>query len=127
MKTKKIKKGKKLLIALLVIGIIAAVIAGANHLSVQKLLKQGSSYAKVEIENQLVPEKDEKGNWVFTTDREFKVMQLTDIHVGGGFMSKEVDEKALNAVAAMVTRENRPCDCNGRYCISRALHGRYLQ
>lgn len=99
-------KGKKvLLIAVLVVAIIAAVVAGLNVLSVQKLLYQGSTYAKVEFENQLTPEKDENGNWYFTTDGDFRVMHLTDIHIGGGFLSKDVDEKALNAVATMVIKE----------------------
>ncbi len=100
------KKGKKILIASVSVVIaIATAIAGVNALSVQHLLKKGNTYNKVEIENQLVPQKDEKGNWYFTTDREFKIMQLTDIHIGGGFMSKAVDEKALNAVATMITKE----------------------
>lgn len=100
------KKGKKILIASVsVVVAIATVIAGVNTLSVQNLLKKGNTYNKVEIENQLVPQKDENGNWYFTTDREFKIMQLTDIHIGGGFMSKTVDEKALNAIATMVTKE----------------------
>lgn len=96
---------KALLISLLVIAVIAAAVASANYMSVQKLLEQGSSYSKVEIENQLVPQKDENGNLYFTTDEDFKVMHLTDIHIGGGFLSKTVDKKALNAVAAMVTKE----------------------
>ena len=102
-KHKKRKKG--LLIFALVIAMIAFVIAGLNYFAVENLLEKGSSYSKVEFENQLVPEKDEKGNWYFVADRDFKVMHLTDIHIGGGFMSKAVDEKALNAVAAMVTKE----------------------
>lgn len=100
------KKGKKILIASVSVVIaIATAVAGVNALSVQNLLKKGNTYNKVEIENQLVPQKDENGNWYFTTDREFKIMQLTDIHIGGGFMSKAVDEKALNAVATMITKE----------------------
>ncbi len=102
-KSKKCRKRLGRFISLVII--IALVIAGVNFAAVKKLIEQGSSYSKVEIENQLIPEKDENGNWFFTTDREFKVMQLTDIHIGGGFMSKDVDQKALNAVAAMVTRE----------------------
>ncbi len=100
------KKGKKILVIVISIFIVLAIVgAGLNFLSVQNLLKKGSSYGKVEIENQLVPEKDENGNWYFTTDGDFKVMHLTDIHIGGGFMSKTVDEKALNAVATMVIKE----------------------
>lgn len=102
-KHKKIKK--VLIVSVLIIAVIAVVIAGLNYYAVQNLLEKGNSYSKVEIENQLVPEKDENGNWYFTTDRDFKIMQLTDIHIGGGFMSKTVDEKALNAVAAMITKE----------------------
>lgn len=102
----KSKKGKKIALAIVaVVIVLAIVITGANILSVKNLLKKGSSYNKVEIENQLVPQKDENGNWYFTTDGDFKVMHLTDIHIGGGFMSKTVDEKALNAVATMVTKE----------------------
>ncbi len=93
------------MIFVLVVATVAIIIAGVNFMFVQNLMKVGSSHSKVEIENQLVPVKDENGNWVFTTDGEFRVMQLTDIHIGGGFLSKTVDEKALNAVAAMVTRE----------------------
>ncbi len=102
-KNKKLKK--RLLIFISVVILLGIIIAGLNLLSLQNLLKKGNSYNTLEIENQLVPQKDEKGYWYFTTDREFKIMHLTDIHIGGGFMSKTVDEKALNAVAAMVTKE----------------------
>ena len=99
------KRKKVLFVSVLIIAVIAVVIAGLNYFAVQNLLEKGKAYSKVEIENQLVPEKDENRNWYFTTDKDFKIMQLTDIHIGGGFMSKAVDEKALNAVAAMITKE----------------------
>lgn len=106
MTQKKCKKGiKAALICICVITALAVLIAGANVLAVKNLEKKGSSYNKVQFDNQLVPQKDENGNWYFTTDGDFRVMHLTDIHIGGGFMSKTVDEKALNAVATMVTRE----------------------
>ena len=106
MAREKNKKRKKIFITFIsIVIVIALVITGINLMAVNKLIKQGNGYNQVEIENQLTPEKDENGNWVFTTDRKFKVMHLTDIHIGGGFMSKGVDEKALNAVAAMVTKE----------------------
>ncbi len=106
MKRAKNKKGKKVLFTIFsIVIVLAIVIAGLNLLSVQNLLKKGNTYNKIEFENQLVPQKDEKGNWYFTTDEDFKVMHLTDIHIGGGFLSKTVDEKALNAVATMITKE----------------------
>ncbi len=102
----KYKKGKKaLLIIVAVILVIDILMTIGNVLAVQNLIKKGNAYKKVEIENQLVPQQDENGYWYFTTDRDFKVMHLTDIHIGGGLFSKTVDEKALNAVAAMVTKE----------------------
>ena len=69
------------------------------------LIKRAKSYDPAVIENQLVPEKDENGYWTFTTDRDLKVMQLTDIHIGGGWLSLKQDAQALNAVATMIQAE----------------------
>lgn len=100
------KKGKKILLILVcVVAVIAILSTVVNIVMVNKLLEKGSTYNKVEMEEQLVPEKDKNGNWFFTTDRDFKVLQLTDIHLGGGWMSGEKDEMSLNAVATMITRE----------------------
>ena len=103
------KKGKK---ALKVIGIILAVIvilvgvaAVANVVGNKGNLEKITAFESVASENQLVPEKDENGYWTFTTDDDFKVMQITDVHIGGGFMSLKKDAMALNAVAAMVKAE----------------------
>ena len=104
-KEKSNKRKKILLVLVCIIIVIAVAVTELNYLAVQKLITQGNSYDKIEYENQLTPQKDENGNWYFTTDGDFKVMHLTDIHIGGGFMSKDVDEKALNAVATMVTKE----------------------
>ncbi len=68
-------------------------------------MKKIESFEQVKIENRIVPQEDENGYWTFTTDRDFKVVQLTDVHIGAGFMSHFKDLKALNAVAAMVTAE----------------------
>lgn len=74
----------------------------------EELVKSNFDYArsfdKIVYEEQLKPVKEDEG-WVFTTDRDFKVVQLTDIHIGGGAISKERDRKAMNAVAAMLTYE----------------------
>lgn len=71
---------------------------------VQSNFDYAESFGQIAFEDQLTPVEDEDG-WVFTTDRDFKVVQLTDIHIGGGAMSKEKDRKAMNAVAAMLTYE----------------------
>ena len=48
---------------------------------------------------------DDNGCYTFTTDDHFKVVQLTDVHIGGGFLSIKKDSMAINAVAAMITAE----------------------
>ena len=53
----------------------------------------------------LHPEIDENGICYFVTDGDFRVMQLTDIHIGGGFLSTAKDKKAINALAAMISAE----------------------
>ncbi len=102
-------KGKK---ALKIIGIIAAVIAlfvaitcCVTAIGNNANIKKAQSFETVRIEDKLIPQKDENGYWTFTTDRDFKVMQLTDIHIGAGWMSLKKDAMALNAVAAMISAE----------------------
>ncbi len=102
----KCEKGKKFLLGFIcIVAVIAIITAVVNFLLVQDLIKKGNEYKKVEIENQLVPQKDENGYWYFTTDSDFKVMHLTDIHIGGGWMCHDKDLKALNAIATMITKE----------------------
>ena len=107
MKTK--NKGKKALkilagilaVIVVLVGIAAVVNATGNKGNIEKI----AAFESAAKENQLVPEKDEKSNWTFTTDENFKVIQLTDVHIGGGFMSLKKDAMALNAVAAMIKAE----------------------
>ena len=67
--------------------------------------KFAESFAKVEYdETRLIPEKID-GYWTFTTDRELKVVQLTDVHIGGGYFSAGKDKKAMTAVATMLAAE----------------------
>ena len=63
------------------------------------------SFGQVDYDtDRLVPTEDADG-WVFNTDRPLKVVQLTDIHIGGGVLSKAFDRQAMNAVAAMLKYE----------------------
>lgn len=77
----------------------------ANVILSNKNIELAGTFETVEIENQLVPEKDANGFYTFTTDEEFKVIQISDIHIGGGWMSYKKDSMALNAVAAMIKAE----------------------
>ena len=99
-------RGKKIVLSILsVIIIIAVVTAVVNACLVSSVTKKATSYKPVDTGEKLVPTQDENGNWVFTTDRDFRVMQLTDVHIGGGYMSYAKDKMAVNAVAAMITAE----------------------
>lgn len=102
---KKRKVKKVLLIILAVIAVVAAVTAIVNTVLYNANLKRISEYPPVVNENAVKPEKDENGVYSFTTDRELKIVDLTDIHIGGGWMSFKKDRMAFNAVAAMVTAE----------------------
>lgn len=100
------KKAKKILGIIGVMFVIfVAVTVVITVIGNKENIKKANSFETVQIENQLVPEKDENGHWTFTTDEDFKVMQITDVHIGGGWLSLGKDAKALNAVAAMVTAE----------------------
>lgn len=106
---KKKNRGK---LALKIIAINVAVIVALsvavsiiNAVCISAHSKKIKEISAVKYENQLVPVKDADGIWTFTTDGDFKVMQLTDIHIGGGFLSSSKDSMALNAVKNMITAE----------------------
>lgn len=79
-------------------GIINACVNGTRN-------KYATSFAAVEYENQLTPEKDADGWYNFVTNDDFKIMQFTDVHIGGGYWSGGRDKKALTAVATMIKAE----------------------
>lgn len=107
------KKKKRGIIALIVIasiivaiGIFISIIAIVNTVGVKALIKNASSFSKVDYyKDQLVPEKDADGYWTFTSDSEIKVLQFTDVHIGGGAFSQNKDTWAMNAVATMIRAE----------------------
>lgn len=91
--TKKKNRGKTackvfavtLAVLLALAGITAAGIA-ANRRFINRI-------APLSYETQLHPEKDAAGRWMFTADGDFKILQLSDIHIGG-FMSIRKDNLA---------------------------------
>ncbi len=94
-----------ILFILLGIGIILGGFALTNKLNQSSMNKYIDSFGKVEYENQLTPEYDENGVATFTTDGDFKVMQITDVHIGGGIFSIKKDKLAIGAVASMIKAE----------------------
>lgn len=99
------KKALKItLIVLASLALIFGAFAIVNQIGEQQMNKYIDTFSAVEIAEPLVPTFAD-GEYSFTTDREFRVMQLTDVHIGGGFLSVDEDKKAINAVAAMITEE----------------------
>ena len=96
---------KVLLFIFLAIFVILLGFVVANKISEISMNEYIDSFAAVEKENKLIPQYDEYGNPYFTTDGDFKVLHLTDIHLTGGVIGRGKDKKAINAVAAMVTAE----------------------
>lgn len=113
-KNKKTKKslGKRILkILLRVIAVIASIYilifminVGAS-MSLRQYIKSFDpvDYSKVD---RVIPEIDEEtGYYALTTDRELKIMMLTDIHIGGGIWSTKQDRKTVYEITAMLQKE----------------------
>lgn len=96
-----------ILIILLFFAFIAGIFAILNSESSTALVELAGNFKKVEYAEgeQLKPVKDKDDDWVFVTNNEFKIIQLTDVHLGGGFLSTKKDRWAMNAVANMITVE----------------------
>ena len=92
-------------VILAVLAVLAVATAITNTVHRANMEKYIDRYGKVSYENQLAPKIDDLGNYYFTTDGDFKVMQLTDIHLGGGFLFADGDKRAIHAVAAMIEVE----------------------
>uniref|UniRef100_UPI0040254C37 metallophosphoesterase n=1 Tax=Eubacterium sp. TaxID=142586 RepID=UPI0040254C37 len=97
--------GRIIICIVLVIAVLLGVNTVATVICSNNNMKVAKSFEKVIYDEQLVPNAGEDGNPEFTTDRPFRIMQLTDIHIGGGWLSAEQDKKALNCVASMITEE----------------------
>ena len=91
-------------IVLVVLVLVCGIFALVNQIGEKEMNKYIDTFSPVSIEDALTPVL-ENGEYYFTTDRDFRVMQLTDVHLGGGFLSRKEDKKAINAIAAMVEAE----------------------
>ena len=99
------RAGIVLLCIVAVLALLSGVLAAVNTVSSRanrNFIEQGIQ--PVAFEAQLEPTLED-GIYTFYTDREFRIMHLTDVHIGGGCVSTEKDNRALNAVAAMVAAE----------------------
>lgn len=106
---KKARRKGKLIVTGWVVGAIVVVIgilvaAGAigyngNMNKIKNLEAVGST-----VETPVYDAENNSYTITIPGDREFKVLQLTDIHIGGGFLSVSKDGWAIEAVATLVER-----------------------
>ena len=101
---KKKKFLKVILIIFAIVAFIATVTAIANTAVVNSNIEYAKSFPAAES-RKLKFENPTDGVWNIISDNGLKVIQITDIHIGGGWMSAKKDKMALNAVAAMITAE----------------------
>lgn len=108
---KKMRRKKRAKTALIVLASIIAVFiificvcSALNKVSVKSSQNLISTIKSVEYDNQLSPE-IEDGYFTFTTDNNFNIMQITDVHLGAGCFSSKKDAMAINAVAIMIEEE----------------------
>lgn len=106
-KAKKRKRAKKIILA--IICIIILFIAVTTIITVVGLnanIKKAQSFKAVEYDREL-PEFKNTGNgeWDIISDEDIKVLQITDVHIGGGWMSIKKDSMAINTVAALISTE----------------------
>ncbi len=93
----------------LVLAIFVSGVAIGNTVGTKALIKQAKGMDPVVYNehDQLQPYFDEEWTYfVLPDDRtEFKVLQFTDVHIGGGSFSQQQDAWAMNAVATMIRAE----------------------
>lgn len=99
------RKWFNILTAIIVLAVGLSICVSAGAIGYKVNADAIKDVEKVVYENQLVPTVDALGNYSFTTDRDFKLMQLTDVHIGAGFLTIQKDGWALNAVSTMVSVE----------------------
>ena len=91
---------KILLIIIAVIAVICGALACISAIGIKENSNFIDSIDAVGYDSQLEPVLDSDGYYSFTTDDDFKILHLTDIHIGAGFLSVKKDTMAINAVAA---------------------------
>ncbi len=90
-----------ILVVVLVLVAFIGVTAGVGVLGFNKNMDRVSEIKSAECG--LTPHMED-GVWTFVTDEEFRILQLTDIHIGGGAFSISKDRKAIDAVETLIKR-----------------------
>lgn len=92
------------LITVLFFALLLGIMVSTTVIGYYLNLDIAKTYEPVKYEKQLKPILVD-GIYTFITDEEFKIMQLTDIHIGGGFLTVQKDRWALSAMSTMISVE----------------------
>ena len=96
----------KILLGILILILAVAIIHTACTIVANIMLRSYiKSFDPVAYENQLVPTVGEDNFYVITSDKDIKVMQLNDLHIGGGLATLKKDKKTVYEVMTMVQKE----------------------
>ncbi len=104
---KKSRKKKVLKALAVIMAVITAFVGITTVITVVGLtanINKARSFSNAECE-QIKVEEAYDGYWNIYSDNGLKVMQLTDTHLGGGWLSLKKDSMSMNAIAAMITAE----------------------
>lgn len=95
---------------------IAAVAAGAGVLySLNRSIRCGSKFLDsyvdkaehIDVNSEMVMEEDGYYSIVKTDDKPFRILQITDLHIGGGYLSRHEDMQALGIMLRAI-RSTKP-------------------
>jgi len=107
-----VKKPKKHRVRKFFLGLLCVIVAFVlittlvTVIGLNANLNKAKSFKAVQYDTELPEfENYDEGMWNIYTDRELKVLQLTDVHIGGGWMSIKKDSMAINTVAALISAE----------------------
>lgn len=102
------KKGKSFLKGFAVVMAVIVAFTGITTvitvIGLNANINKAHSFSEVDAK-ELRFENVSAGVWNIYSDTELKVLQLTDTHFGGGWLSVKKDSMALNATAAMIAAE----------------------
>ena len=109
-KYKELSKPKKAwrIIWVTIVSLIVAIILFhviANSVATLIIRNYIKTFEPVKYEAQLVPEIGDEGYYTITTDNDIRIMQINDIHIGGGFATCKNDKKACYEIMTMVQKE----------------------
>ena len=96
---------KTIIVILLLLVILYLLITIINKLINNAHIKAILKLNQLNYDSQLNPKVDSDGSFYFKTDRAFKILQLTDLHIGAGFLTIKKDKMAINAIASMIAEE----------------------